>query len=169
MGTTLSVPQSHFFVTKPSHDSNTLPSSQDDDDGHNDTNVRRSNSPALIGREVLATLENDDAALANPSRMSLDESDKKVLVNIEMGDLMAYLQVVANHSSNLPQTKRDDPGGDVSVSIVPDDIYAKKSAAFIPSNIRIIGASCLKYGRVWDLPNVSEYNPFTSAQEPGKQ
>jgi hypothetical protein len=167
MGITTSIPEGHFSLSKASHDSNTLPSSHDDDDGHHDMNVHRSNSP-LIGREVLTTPENNDAELANQTQKSLDDSDKKVLVNIEMSDLMAYLQVVANHSSNLPQTRRDDPEGEILISAVPDDLYAKKSAAFIPSDVRIIGASFLKYRRVWDLPNLSEYNPYSCAQEPGK-
>jgi hypothetical protein len=167
MGTTISIPESHIFSTKPSHDSNTLPSSLDDDDGHHDMNAHRSNFP-MIGREVLTTPENDDTELASQTQKSLDDSDKKVLVNIEMTDLMAYLQVVANHSSNLPQTRRDDPEGEILISAVPDDLYAKKAAAFIPSDVRIIGASFLKYSRVWDLPNLSEYNPYSCAQEPGK-
>lgn len=167
MGNTISIQEGPNFSTKPSHDSNTLPSSHDEDDGHHDMNAHRSNSQ-LIGREVLTTPEKNDAELVNQTQKSLDDSDKNVLVNIEMTDLMAYLQVVANHSSNLPQTRRDDPEGEILISAVPDDLYAKKSAAFIPSDVRIIGASFLKYRRVWDLPNLSEYNPYSCAQEPGK-
>eukprot|EP00980_Cylindrotheca_fusiformis_P028395 scaffold22596_cov131-Cylindrotheca_fusiformis.AAC.24 len=163
MGTTLSIPQGHGLVSKQSHDSNTIPSSHDDDDAQS-----RSISPMfLLGKEVVTSPEDDDTTLANHSRKSLDESDKNVLVNIELGDLMAYLQVVANHSNNLPQTCRDDPEGDQSTSDIPDNLYAKKSAAFIPSDIRIIGASFLKYGTVWDLPKLSEYDPQSGSQEPG--
>ena len=85
--------------------------------------------------------------------------DEEVHVNLAMADLMAYLQVVANNSQNLPLTRRDDPELGRTVSTLTADEYARKSAAFIPSDVRIIGGSFIKYGRVWDLPT-SEVRQF---------
>jgi len=93
--------------------------------------------------------------------------DEEVHVNLAMADLMAYLQVVANNSQNLPLTRRDDPELGRTVSTLTADEYARKSAAFIPSDVRIIGGSFIKYGRVWDLPTSEEFNPVDGAQEPG--
>lgn len=93
--------------------------------------------------------------------------DEEVHVNLAMADLMAYLQVVANNSQNLPLTRRDDPELGRTVSTLTADEYARKAAAFIPSDVRIIGGSFTKYGRVWDLPTSEEFNPVDGAQEPG--
>jgi hypothetical protein len=79
-------------------------------------------------------------------------NDDQVHVNLAMADLMAYLQVVANNSNNLPITRRDDPEVGRTVSTLTAEEYARKSAAFIPANVRVIGGSFTKYGRVWDLP-----------------
>lgn len=79
-------------------------------------------------------------------------NDDQVHVNLAMADLMAYLQVVANNSNNLPITRRDDPEVGRTVSTLSAEEYARKSAAFIPANVRVIGGSFTKYGRVWDLP-----------------
>lgn len=84
-------------------------------------------------------------------------NDSNVTVNLAMADLMAYLQVVANNSSNLPFTRRDDPELGKTVSSLTTDEYAKKCSAFIPSDVRIISGSFTKYGRVWELPT-SEVN-----------
>jgi hypothetical protein len=94
--------------------------------------------------------------------------DNQVHVNLAMADLMAYLQVVANNSNNLPLTKRDDPELGRMVSNLTAEEYARKSAAFIPADVRVIGGSFLKYGRVWDLPTGEEYNASDGAQEPGE-
>jgi len=70
-----------------------------------------------------------------------------------MADLMAYLQVVANNSSNLPLTRRDDIElGNNIVSSLSEKEYEYKCNAFIPSNVRIIGGVFGRYGNVWDLP-----------------
>jgi hypothetical protein len=69
-----------------------------------------------------------------------------------MADLMAYLQVVATNSQNLPMTRRDDPELGKTVSSLSAEEYARKSAAFIPADVRVIAGSFTKYGRVWDLP-----------------
>eukprot|EP00586_Coscinodiscus_wailesii_P020360 CAMPEP_0172504060 /NCGR_PEP_ID=MMETSP1066-20121228/174927_1 /TAXON_ID=671091 /ORGANISM="Coscinodiscus wailesii, Strain CCMP2513" /LENGTH=741 /DNA_ID=CAMNT_0013280057 /DNA_START=712 /DNA_END=2937 /DNA_ORIENTATION=+ len=93
--------------------------------------------------------------------------DETVKVNLAMADLMAYLQVVANNSSNLPLTTRDDPELGRTVSTLTAEEYARKSAAFLPSDVKIISGSFMKYGRVWDLPTSEEFNPSDSTQEPG--
>jgi hypothetical protein len=79
-------------------------------------------------------------------------TDDQVNVNLAMADLMAYLQVVANNSSNLPLTRRDDPELDRTVTALTSEEYARKSAAFVPADIRVIGATFTRYGHVWDLP-----------------
>jgi hypothetical protein len=95
-------------------------------------------------------------------------TDDRVHVNLAMADLMAYLQVVANNSNNLPLTSRDDPELGRMVSSLTTEEYARKSAAFIPADVRVIGGTFTKYGRVWDLPTSEEYNASDGAQEPGK-
>lgn len=95
-------------------------------------------------------------------------TDEQVHVNLAMADLMAYLQVVANNSNNLPLTRRDDPELTRIVSNLTSEEYARKSAAFIPADVRVIGGSFTKYGRVWDLPTSEEYNAQDGAQEPGE-
>ena len=95
--------------------------------------------------------------------------DDQVQVNLAMADLMAYLQVVANNSNNLPLTRRDDPELTRMVSTLTSEEYARKSAAFIPADVRVLGGSFLKYGKVWDLPTSEEYTALDGAQEPGKK
>lgn len=94
--------------------------------------------------------------------------DEDVLVNLAMADLMAYLQVVANNSNNLPLTRRDDPELTRMVTNLSSEEYARKSAAFIPADVRVIAGSFLKYGNVWDLPTSEEYVASDGAQEPGR-
>jgi hypothetical protein len=79
-------------------------------------------------------------------------SDDQINVNMAMADLMAYLQVVANNSNHLPMTRRDDPELDRTVSTLSSEDYARKSAAFVPADVRILGGTFTRYGRVWDLP-----------------
>jgi hypothetical protein len=95
-------------------------------------------------------------------------ADDQVHVNLAMADLMAYLQVVANNSNNLPLTRRDDPELGRMVSTLTPEEYARKSAAFVPADVRVIGGTFTKYGRVWDLPTSEEYNASDGAQEPGE-
>lgn len=94
--------------------------------------------------------------------------DDQVHVNLAMADLMAYLQVVANNSNNLPLTRRDDPELKRMVTDLTSEEYARKSAAFIPADVRVLGGSFLKYGNVWDLPTSEEYIASDGAQEPGR-
>jgi hypothetical protein len=79
-------------------------------------------------------------------------SDDQINVNMAMADLMAYLQVVANNSNHLPLTRRDDPELDRTVSTLSAEDFARKSAAFVPADVRIMGGTFTRYGRVWDLP-----------------
>eukprot|EP00547_Thalassionema_nitzschioides_P006744 CAMPEP_0194219948 /NCGR_PEP_ID=MMETSP0156-20130528/27217_1 /TAXON_ID=33649 /ORGANISM="Thalassionema nitzschioides, Strain L26-B" /LENGTH=562 /DNA_ID=CAMNT_0038949799 /DNA_START=439 /DNA_END=2127 /DNA_ORIENTATION=- len=95
-------------------------------------------------------------------------ADEQVKVNLAMADLMAYLQIVANNSSNLPLTRRDDPEVHKSVSNLTSEEYARKSAAFIPADVRVIAGSFTKYGNVWDLPTTEEFNAVDGAHEPGR-
>lgn len=115
------------------------------------------------GRSERRTKEGRDDV---PKRSPI--SDDQVQVNLAMADLMAYLQVVANNSNNLPLTRRDDPELGRMVSNLTNEEYARKSAAFIPADVRVIGGSFTKYGRVWDLPTSDEYNAQDGAQEPGR-
>jgi hypothetical protein len=109
---------------------------------------------------------------ANPkspdSMISSYVADDEVKVNLAMADLMAYLQVVANNSQNLPLTRRDDPEVLKTVSSLTATEYARKSAAFVPADVRIIAGSFTKYGRVWDLPTSDEFNAVDGAHEPGR-
>lgn len=91
-------------------------------------------------------------------------SDDQVQVNLAMADLMAYLQVVANNSNHLPLTRRDDPELDRTVTSLSSEEYARKSAAFVPADIRVIGGTFTRYGRVWDLPT-SEVRSVTLSDE----
>lgn len=102
------------------------------------------------------------------SMISSFVADDEVKVNLAMADLMAYLQVVANNSANLPLTRRDDPEVPKTVSSLTADEYARKSAAFIPADVRVIAGSFTKYGRVWDLPTSDEFNAVDGAHEPGR-
>jgi len=95
-------------------------------------------------------------------------NDDDVSVNLAMADLMMYLQMVANNSQNLPLTRRDDPELGKTVSTLSAEDYAGKAEAFIPSDVRIIGGSFTKYGRVRDLPSSEDYLPADGAQEPGR-
>lgn len=88
-------------------------------------------------------------------------AEEQVHVNIAMADLMAYLQVVANNSNHLPLTRRDDPELDRTVSTLTSEDYARKSAAFIPADVRVVGGTFTRYGRVWDLPT-TEVRPTVS-------
>ena len=91
----------------------------------------------------------DEAPTKQPSTRITDDM---INVNLAMADLMAYLQVVANNSNHLPLTRRDDPELDRMVTKLTSEEYARKSAAFLPADIRVIGGTFTRYGRVWDLP-----------------
>lgn len=98
----------------------------------------------------------DDGGRKVPSAIGAESSiikDDDVKVNLAMHDLMMYLQIVATNSQNLPLTRRDDPELGKTVSTLTAEDYARKAEAFIPSDVRIIGGSFTKYGRVRDLPS----------------
>jgi hypothetical protein len=66
-------------------------------------------------------------------------------------DNLAYLEIVGNNASNLPLTWRDDPQLVKSISTLTAKQYAQKADAFIPSDIRIIGASSAILDRKADV------------------
>jgi hypothetical protein len=121
-------------------------------------------SSAVAKNVKMGGVEHRDDSL--PQRSII--RDDQVQVNLAMADLMAYLQVVANNSNNLPLTRRDDPELTRMVSTLSSEEYARKSAAFIPADVRVVGGSFLKYGKVWDLPTSEEFTALDGAQEPGK-
>jgi hypothetical protein len=129
----------------------------------------------LSARAQAPSITNSNVKKSTRSKESHDElnssmiTDDQVHVNLAMADLMAYLQVVANNSNNLPLTKRDDPELGRTVSNLTSDEYARKSAAFIPADVRVICGAFTRYGRVWDLPTSEEFNACDGAQEPGKR
>lgn len=115
-----------------------------------------------LDRQLEARERRDDVG---PSKYVTDD---QVHVNLAMADLMGYLQVVANNSNNLPLTRRDDPELQHMVSTLTSEEFARKSAAFVPADVRVIGGTFLKYGNVWDLPTSDEYDAVDGAQEPGR-
>jgi hypothetical protein len=127
---------------------------------------------SLLNAQLAKYKNDDDDTLLQEGRDDFTIlhpiNDDQVQVNLAMGDLMAYLQVVANNSSNLPHTCRDDPEDGRTVSTLTDEEYAQKSTAFIPADVRVIGGSFTRYGSIWDLSTSQEYNISDGAQEPGK-
>jgi hypothetical protein len=102
---------------------------------------------------------------ATKSTTSTHITDDEVQVNLAMADLMAYLQVVATNSQNLPMTRRDNPELGNTVSSLSAEEYARKSAAFIPADVRVIAGSFTKYGRVWDLPTSEVSLPVVAMRQ----
>lgn len=128
-------------------------------DGNDHGNVVTENREAdkVAARNGSSTGSNntrDDELDSGIQRIAISRkvTDDQIHVNMAMADLMAYLQVVANNSNNLPLTRRDDPELDRTVSTLTSEDYARKSAAFIPADVRVIGGTFTRYGRVWDLP-----------------
>jgi hypothetical protein len=128
-------------------------------DGNDHGNVVTENREAdkVAARNGSSTGSNntrDDELDSGIQRIAVSRkvTDDQIHVNMAMADLMAYLQVVANNSNNLPLTRRDDPELDRTVSTLTSEDYARKSAAFIPADVRVIGGTFTRYGRVWDLP-----------------
>ena len=106
------------------------------------------NSPNSTATDNTSNISNQQTTSNNKQI-----TDSEVQLDIPMADLMAYLQVVANNSSNLPLTRRDDVElGNNIVSSLSEKEYEYKCNAFIPSNVRIIGGVFGRYGNVWDLP-----------------
>lgn len=113
-------------------------------------NGQKNFSSTKLNADGLADLP--EQSPARPAPISTHITDDEIHVNLAMADLMAYLQVIATNSQNLPMTRRDDPERGNTVSALSADDYARKSAAFIPADVRVIAGSFSKYGRVWDLP-----------------
>jgi hypothetical protein len=179
-------------MSKESHmyDTTTIATYEDEDT----TMILSQDDSTLAGASTIKTLETLDTPRTNPTQRreggygraqsrvdrqlaKMEErddthnshiADDQVHVNLAMADLMAYLQVVANNSNNLPLTRRDDPELGRMVSTLNGEEYARKSAAFVPADVRVIGGTFSKYGRVWDLPTSDEYNASDGSQEPGK-
>ena len=59
--------------------------------------------------ECYNNVDTDDHPVPFKRATSYIIDDSNVTVNLAIADLMAYLQVVANNSSNLLLTRRDDP------------------------------------------------------------
>ncbi|KAL3770267.1 hypothetical protein ACHAW5_002672 [Stephanodiscus triporus] len=105
--------------------------------------------------------------LASPPSFGRINDESVQLDHLPMADLMVYLQLVANNSSNLPLTRRDDPELGRTVSSLTPEEYATKCEAFVPSMVRIFGGQYGKYGSVWDLKTSEEFDVTSSTREPG--
>jgi len=84
---------------------------------------------------------------------------------IAIADILGYLKAVASHASNLPLTTRDDPGLGRTVSSLTAEQYSTKSKVFIPSDIRVIGGTSLKYDDNWEYPNRREIDLSQKVRE----
>ena len=98
--------------------------------------------------------------LHKKGRRQLSDQDRKLQREL-IENILEYLEVVGEHSNNLPLTWRDDPELGRTVSSLTSNEYAKKADAFIPSDVRIIGGTSNKYGRSWEIPQVN-YSSFLS-------
>ena len=154
MGTTASKDEDEVNFTPQVRQSSNKPNQRKGGKTHekytesrNSRSTKRSNSSGDFSRC------NDDDNFETQSTASAFITDESIGVNMRMADLMAYLEVVANNSTNLPLTTRDDPELGRTISNLTGEEYAQKSAAFIPCDVTVIGGSYLRYSRVWDLPS----------------
>jgi len=111
---------------------------------------RRDDVPKAQGRRSNGRIEE-----ANPkAKQSRSKKSKEDEIDQEQAkqDLIAYLEIVGENASNLPLTWRDDPQLGRAVSTLTAKEYAKKADAFIPCDIRIIGATSVNYDRTADVP-----------------
>ena len=107
--------------------------------------------------------ENRKGPLGSVVGVGIDAvQDDDVNVNLAMADLMAYLQLVAANSQDLPLTRRDDPELGKTVCTLSAQDYLKRAEAFLPCDVRVIGGSFTKYGRIRELPS-SEVSLFEVA------
>ncbi len=153
MGTTASKDEDEVNFTPKVRQSNSKPNQRKGGrnlekymESRNSRSTKRSNSAGDSGRC-------DDDNFETQSTASAFVTDESIGVNMRMADLMAYLEVVANNSTNLPLTTRDDPELGRTISNLTGEEYAQKAAAFIPCNVTVIGGTYLRYSRVWDLPS----------------
>lgn len=116
---------------------------------------------------------------AKPMKLKVPRKNSKKTVTLaakedaidqeqEKQDLLAYLEIVGEHSSQLPYTWRDDPQLGRTVTTLTSKEYAKKADAFIPCDIRIIGASSCNLDRTSDRQIEDAMNIDAKAVEPGK-
>lgn len=117
----------------------------------NDGTQRISNKRSLTAPEATDT---------NDTPYELDQARVKK-------DNLAYLENVGNNASNLPLTWRDDPQLVKSISTLTAKQYAQKADAFIPSDIRIIGASSAILDRKADVVINDRMNIGEKVAEPG--
>jgi hypothetical protein len=87
-------------------------------------------------------------------RNPISDQDRKLQREL-IANITEYLEIVGEHSDNLPLTWRDDPELGRTVSSLTSNEYAKKADAFVPSDVRIIGGTSNKYGRSWEIPQVN--------------
>jgi hypothetical protein len=120
------------------------------DDGSSEK--RESEKAADLKRGENGGSKREPTTTTNGQQQQQRITDDQIHVNMAMADLMAYLQVVANNSNHLPLTRRDDPELDRTVSTLSAEDFARKSAAFVPADVRVLGGTFTRYGRVWDLP-----------------
>lgn len=115
----------------------------------------RDDAPKTQGRRSTGRVEEAKANAKKPKskKSKEDEIDQEQAKQ----DLLAYLEIVGENASNLPLTWRDDPQLGRTVSTLTAKEYAKKADAFIPCDIRIIGATSVNYDRSAEVPikNVS--------------
>ena len=116
--------------------------SEEDDD--------RDDAPKAQGRRSSERVEEEKAKAKKPKskKSKEDEIDQEQAKQ----DLLAYLEIVGENGSNLPLTRRDDPQLGRTVSTLTAKEYAKKADAFIPCDIRIIGATSVNYDRTAEVP-----------------
>ena len=81
-------------------------------------------------------------------------------------DLLAYIKIVGENASNLPMTWRDDPELERMVSGLTSREYAQKADAFIPCDVRIIGATNLPRTRKTLKNTLDEIKISERATEP---
>mmetsp|Transcript_16773 Transcript_16773/g.31782 ORF Transcript_16773/g.31782 Transcript_16773/m.31782 type:complete len:592 (+) Transcript_16773:45-1820(+) len=83
-------------------------------------------------------------------------------------DILDYLTVVGRNSSNLPLTWRDDPQLVKIISTLTAKEYAQKADAFIPCDIRVIGASSAVFDRKSEVIIKNRMNIGEKVTDPGR-
>ncbi len=81
------------------------------------------------------------AAAPSPTVELADSKEDEIDKEQANQDLVAYTGIVSENAKNLPLTWRDDPQLAQTVTTLSAHEYAVKADAFIPCDIRIIGAT----------------------------
>lgn len=102
----------------------------------------------IVSMQALAKGGKKEIVLEGEEEEEIDEDQAKE-------DLIAYIKIVGENASNLPMTWRDDPELERMISGLTSREYAKKADAFIPCDVRIIGATNLPRTRK-TLRNISD-------------